>query len=266
MPATSTAPAPPSLGPLVRRHDPDRYLCALFAPPAQRETLFTLYAFNHELARACEVTREPGLALIRLQWWREVVEGEARAHEVAAPLHAAVEAGRLAAEDLLAMIEARETEAEAEFATLEAWRGWLLQGAGSVAVASARALGAPPGCLPLMRALGAGFGVAGQLRNVAVLARAGRCLLPLDVLADHGLSAEDVLAGQTRSLPALRGHLADTGLAMLGAPQPCDRQWLAAGLPAVLARADLRAPGRPDQPHGFASKIRVLGSALASRC
>ena len=60
---------------LVRRHDPDRFLTALFAPPEKRDALLTLYAFNHELARAREVASEPPLALIRLQWWREVVEG-----------------------------------------------------------------------------------------------------------------------------------------------------------------------------------------------
>jgi len=47
---------------MVRRVDPDRYLTALFAPPARREALFTLYAFNHELARAREVVpRDVGL-------------------------------------------------------------------------------------------------------------------------------------------------------------------------------------------------------------
>ena len=40
---------------LVRRHDPDRFLTALFAPPEKRDALLTLYAFNHELARAREV-------------------------------------------------------------------------------------------------------------------------------------------------------------------------------------------------------------------
>jgi phytoene synthase len=59
---------------LVRRHDPDRFLTALFAPSEKRNALLTLYAFNHELARAREVVSEPPLALIRLQWWREVVE------------------------------------------------------------------------------------------------------------------------------------------------------------------------------------------------
>jgi phytoene synthase len=80
---------------LVRRHDPDRFLTALFAPPAHRDALLILYAFNHELARAREVASEPPLALIRLQWWREVVEGEQRRHEVASPLSQAIAAGAL---------------------------------------------------------------------------------------------------------------------------------------------------------------------------
>ena len=44
---------------LVRRHDPDRFLTALFAPPDRRDALLVLYAFNHELARAREVASEP---------------------------------------------------------------------------------------------------------------------------------------------------------------------------------------------------------------
>src|ERR1700735_1584194 len=115
---------------LVRRHDPDRFLTALFAPPRHRDALLTLYAFNHELARAREVASEPPLALIRLQWWREVVEGEPKRHEVASPLLAAITAGALRRADLLAIIEARETEAYAAFETLDEWRAWLLAGAG----------------------------------------------------------------------------------------------------------------------------------------
>ena len=65
-----------AVGEVVRQHDPDRYFTALFAPAARREALFVLYAFNHELARARESVRQPMAALIRLQWWREVVEGQ----------------------------------------------------------------------------------------------------------------------------------------------------------------------------------------------
>ena len=54
----------------VRRHDPDRFFTALFAPPVRRGAVLALYAFNHELARAREAASEPALALIRLHWWR----------------------------------------------------------------------------------------------------------------------------------------------------------------------------------------------------
>ncbi|MGC8470218.1 MAG: squalene/phytoene synthase family protein, partial [Acetobacteraceae bacterium] len=83
------------LGPWLRARDPDRFLCALFAPPDRRWALFALYGFNHELARAREVAAEPTLALIRLAWWREVLAGAERRHFVATPLRAALAAGLL---------------------------------------------------------------------------------------------------------------------------------------------------------------------------
>src|SRR5689334_5107391 len=48
---------------LVRRHDPDRFLTALFAPAPRRDALLTLYAFNYELARARTIASETPLAL-----------------------------------------------------------------------------------------------------------------------------------------------------------------------------------------------------------
>ena len=76
----------------VRAADPDRYFSALFAPAPLRPLLFALYAFNHEVARVAETVREPMLGAIRLEWWRETVEGAAkgtpRNHDVARGLAA----------------------------------------------------------------------------------------------------------------------------------------------------------------------------------
>jgi 15-cis-phytoene synthase len=184
---------------LVRRHDPDRFLTALFAPADRRDVLLTLYAFNHELARAREVVSEPPLAFIRLQWWREVVEGDPKRHEVATPLWDAIAAGRLQASDLMPVIEAREIEVNGAFATVADWRTWLLKGAGGVAVAAASALGAPQP--DAARPFGAAYGVAGLLRSVGVMAAQGRCLLPHDLLARHSLSPE-AFTDQPGSEPA----------------------------------------------------------------
>jgi len=63
---------------LVRRADPDRYFASLFAPAEIRPYLFALYAFNHELARIGETVHEPMMGQIRLQWWREAIDGARR--------------------------------------------------------------------------------------------------------------------------------------------------------------------------------------------
>src|SRR5437667_12796017 len=57
----------------VRAADRDRFLAALFAPEPQRRDLLALLAFDHELARTRTVTREPKMARIRLESWREAV-------------------------------------------------------------------------------------------------------------------------------------------------------------------------------------------------
>ena len=226
---------------LVRRHDPDRFLTALFAPSEKRDALLTLYAFNHELARAREVASEPALALIRLQWWREVVEGVRRRHEVAEPLSAALDAGALERDDLLAMIDAREAEAEPLFATMQEWREYVMGSAGGIAVAAARLLGAADP--ESMRPLGVAYGIAGLLRSAAMHARQGRRMLPANA------SIEDI---------------AREGLALLR-PMSLSRHVVAAALPAVLARRDLRrAPDFPLQ-RGLADRLAVTWAGLSGR-
>ena len=84
---TEFEPEGGDLDDVLRRVDPDRWLSSRFIADAQARACVTaLYAFDHELARAREVVSQPPMALIRLEWWREVVEGARRQHEVAAPL------------------------------------------------------------------------------------------------------------------------------------------------------------------------------------
>jgi len=251
-----------ALAALVRRRDPDRFLTALFAPPAKRDALLALYAFNHELARAREVVSELPLALIRLQWWREVVEGARRHHEVAAPLRAAIDAGDLHPAVLLAMIDAREIEAEPVIETQESWTAYLCSSAGGVAVSAAQLLGA--GDVEQYRPLGTAYGIAGVLRSVATHAKQGRCLLPADVLSQHGLTPHEVVAEpRAERLRAVIRLLAREGLVMLARPLPLRHPARAAALPAVLARRDLRRA--PDFPiyRGIGDRLAVMLAGLA---
>ncbi|OJY65276.1 MAG: hypothetical protein BGP12_18945 [Rhodospirillales bacterium 70-18] len=262
MPMVTLSPA----AELVRRHDPDRFLTALFAPPERREALFVLYAFNNELARARAVASEPMLGLIRLQWWREVVEGTARRHEVATPLAAELHAGRLPRAALLAMIAGREAEADPSIPTLAAWLAYLDATAGALAEAAGFALAGPDAPAERLHALGVAYGVAGQLRNVAALARQGRCLLPEEVLAAHGTSIHAITAGRDEvPLRAAIAALAMEGQARLrAAGGRLPRAVLAAALPAVLARRDLRHPGQTS-PRGLGDRLAVLAAAVLGR-
>jgi phytoene synthase len=266
----------PDIAAFARAHDPDRFLCALFAPAAKRGALFALIGFNHELARAREAATNPMAALIRLQWWRDTVEEAAagrppRRHEVALPLHAAITAGALDPQDLLSMADAREAETEEEgIPTRAAFDAYLRGTAGGFTVAAGRLLGAAGEELVRLQSRGAAYGLAGVLRSVAAHAGAGRCLLPGDILAEAGLSAAAVLASPASAAPVIRTLAAEgrerLAMAQRGAAVP--RSAIAAALPAVLAARDLRrlASGRDvPVPRGFGDRAAVILAGLRGR-
>ena len=102
---------------LVRDADRERFLGALFAPEPQRSGLLALLAFDHELARSRSVTKEPMLARIRLEWWREAMaeaagSGKPRAQPIVEALTETVRRHGLTLEAMVDLIDAREEEIE----------------------------------------------------------------------------------------------------------------------------------------------------------
>jgi phytoene synthase len=72
--AGDSGPAHDAIIASARAGEPDRYLAALLAPAAARGDLLTLAAFSAELARIpYAASREPAMAEMRLQWWREAL-------------------------------------------------------------------------------------------------------------------------------------------------------------------------------------------------
>ena len=99
----------------VRAADRERFLGALFAPEPQRTGLLAVLAFDHELARTRTVAREPMLARIRLEWWREAVAeaagtGTPRAQPIVESLSEIVRRHGLPVNRLVALVDAREEE------------------------------------------------------------------------------------------------------------------------------------------------------------
>lgn len=230
----------------LRRADPDRFFTVLFAPAAARRPLALLYLFNHELARAREVASTPMLALIRLTWWREVVEGAARQHEVATPLRAALDQGVFAAHDLSALITARQWEAEDAIPDLPNFLEYARGTGGRLARIAGKLLGADS---DIIEDLGTAYAIAGILRAAPHLAAQSRSMLPADGTPPEALIAH------------ARGLLARTP----------PRAALAAALPAAFARRDLLNPGKlrslmvEGRVRGLADRLAVIRAAITGR-
>ena len=109
---------------LLQKSDPDRRMAALFAPPEVRQRLFTLYAFNQEIARIAEATSESLIGEMKLTWWRDAVADlgasppKVRRHEVSEGL--ARLGDRIGPSDLMPLIDARFDDISARpFADLD---------------------------------------------------------------------------------------------------------------------------------------------------
>ena len=199
---------------LVRAGDPDRYFATLFAPAAYRPHLFALYAFSLTVARVREAASNPMAGEIRLQWWRDALQGEARgdvrAHPVAAALDDTLVKARLPRQPLVDLIDARVFDLYDDpmpsTGDLEGYCGETascLIRLGSLILAN----GSEPGGAAAAGHAGVAYAVTGLLRALPWHARSGQVYLPADVLKAHGVTREDIVAG--RGGPGLLGACAD---------------------------------------------------------
>ena len=267
------AEAPPdaSLAADVRRHDHDRYLCALFAPAHRRPALVALLALNLELGRIRERVGEPMLGRIRLAWWRETVDGvfagTPRRHPVAGALAEAVARHPIPREALAGMIDAREREfAGRGFPSFEALDRFASGTSGALQRACLAVLGVDaPEAATAADHVGAALALIGAVRGVPRGARAGRVCLPLDALAGAGLDVDGL------SRPGVGARLAPVVETIVDGASRHVRQArdlrrdvpsgsLPALLPAVLVESyarDLRRCGYdPFAPGGESGRLR----------
>ena len=198
---------------LVREADRDRYLATLFAPPERRGALLSLYAFDIEISRIRDLAHEPMPGEIRLQWWREVVEGErageAAANPVSAALLATLTRHRLPAEKLTGLVEARRFDIYDEpMPTLAALQSYASNTAGAIFDCATGILDAAS----QENAIEAGR--AQTIANVIAFlprhAARRQLFVPLDLLRQYGSSPDEIFAMQAS--PELRGALAELRL------------------------------------------------------
>jgi NADH dehydrogenase [ubiquinone] 1 alpha subcomplex assembly factor 6 len=236
----------------LRRHDRDRFQTVLFAPAERRDALIALYEFNYEVARIREVTSEPLLGRIRLQWWRdtlaEIYAGAApRRHDVAEALSLAIREHRLSRAHFDALLEARELDlADQPPASLGALEAYVEGASASLVLLALEILDVRSAeAATVGQAVGIAYALAGLLMAVPFHAGMKRLYLPQDMIDSDAIDIErgvfelkssPGLIESTKEIAALaRYHL---GAARAGrAVVP--REALPALLPAVLAERRL---------------------------
>jgi len=237
----------------LKQGDPDRYWACLFSPEHHRSALASLYAFNLEMAKTREIVSEPMIGEIRLQWWREAINGEraeeAIAHPIAGPLVAAIRRYRLPVQPLLDLIDARVFDLYDDplgtVSELEAYCGQTdsaLFRLASIILAD----GGEIGSADLAGHAGVAFGIAGLLSAFPWHAARGQRYIPAEVLERYRVPTEDITSRRetTALMQALaelrqkaREHLNQSRALFASAPKATKPAYL----PLVVVEPRLRA-------------------------
>ena len=190
---------------IVRKSDPDRYWLCLTAPRFKQPILMALCAFNVELSRVGELTKDPLLAQIRLQWWRDWIDqisnSSLRGAVSYIPISWLLTQTSLQADHLKTLIEGREHEIDGPIKDYNQFLLYLDQTSGHLSMVIAQEL--YPNPLSLMmgqcaKLIGIAWGILGVIRAIPFQASAGRCLLPQDLMKKNNLSEHTVFLPDNR--------------------------------------------------------------------
>ena len=160
-------------GEAARLADPERFLATLFSKKETRDALWTILAFNAELAKARRAVSEPHIGLIRLQWWREALDeieaGEPeRAHPIVRSLKRAHVDGGIRLDLLQRVIDGREADMdEAPFVDEQALISYTIETGGALHVALGVVCGVGDEMTARLSAAGQAWRLTGLARLVA---------------------------------------------------------------------------------------------------
>jgi len=257
---------------IVRSHDFTRYAATIFVPAEQRRALLALYAFNVEITRVREQVTQALPVQIRLQWWIDMLAGQAHGgiegNPVAAELLLATRDFNLPTETLSRLIEEHQFDLYNDpMPTMAALEGYLNDTSSALFALAARAVAPPlPQIEHLARHAGLAQGLVQVIARLPYDASRRQLFFPQQTLTDHGSDVEEVFAGkQTPRLGAAlvqlvgegRQHL-DAALSLLA---DVPREVRPVFLPLAVVKRDLALLMRADRDP-FAPQVSSRLSTL----
>jgi 15-cis-phytoene synthase len=199
---------------LLRENDRDRWLACMFAPAEARPRLHALYAFSLEISRVRELVRDPMPGEIRMQWWVDAIEGEARGdvrnHPVADALIDTIRRYSLPRKAFTDLLEARRfdlyDDPMPDVEALEAYCGHTASALFRLA-SIILADGGEPGGADAAGYAGVAYALTGLLRAFPWHASRGQMFVPASLLERHGATPAAALVRPAN--PGLLAALAD---------------------------------------------------------
>jgi len=187
----------------LKEHDRDRYLSSLVLPHEKRTEIQVLYAFAADVAAVPARVSEPGPGEIRLQWWRDMLEGTEHGAVSGNPLAAAIRdilaKYEIPATPLVRLVAARRfdlyQDPMPDVATFEGYAGETVSVLYHYA-ALILADGQEPETGDAAGHLGVAHALIGHMRAFSYNAAHGRIYLPTDRFSAEGVSEQQIFVGK----------------------------------------------------------------------
>lgn len=199
-------PAMPAAAPTPQQYVQDKaagsgssfYYAFLFLPPQRRAAITAFYAFCREVDDVVDEVSDPGVAAVKLQWWRSEVEQAfdgKPSHPVMRALMPLAAAHGIAAGHLQAVIEGCQTDLDQNrFLDWTALQRYCHLVAGVVGEVAANIFGhTEPATLQYAHRLGLAMQLTNIIRDVGDDARRGRIYLPVAELQQFDVKAHELL-------------------------------------------------------------------------